>query len=124
MDPVYKPRSQASYISPKHKLVSHVPTIFRTAPEHKSAPSYPQPFYHNPTKAVDSGDNVSYKFSYGVVDAYANLNYGENEERNGALTTGEYRVLLPDCRTQIVKYHTDNQYSGNIMEVTYEGEPC
>ena len=49
---------------------------------------------------------------------------GQNEARNGYSTYGEYRVALPDCRTQIVKYNTADAHSGNIVEVVYEGIPC
>merc|ERR1711997_716777 len=59
-----------------------------------------------------------------VVDEYAGVNFGANEARDGYSTYGEYRVALPDCRTQIVKYNTADGYSGNVVEVTYEGTPC
>ena len=124
-EPVYSHHVPSPHFSPIYKSLSHKPSAFKTVHSHRPFSAYHQPSYQKPTtKAIEYHDNASYKFSYGVVDGYAKLNYGENEERNGDVTTGEYRVLLPDCRTQIVKYHTDNKYSGNIMEVTYEGEPC
>ena len=38
--------------------------------------------------------------------------------------TGKYHVTLPYSRTQIVKYNTVDGYSGNTLEVVYEGTPC
>jgi hypothetical protein len=32
---------------------------------------------------------------------YGGANFGHNEARNGYTTVGEYRVLLPDGRTQV-----------------------
>ena len=65
-----------------------------------------------------------YQYEYGVQDDYSGVNFGQNEARDGYSTYGEYHVTLPDCRTQIVKYNTADGYSGNIMEVVYEGTPC
>ena len=73
---------------------------------------------------------------------FRGLNYGQEENSDGSVVTGEYRVLLPDGRTQIVRYKkTFLQYfrtfilrdlynfryradheSGYTAEVTYEGE--
>merc|ERR1711862_1084354 len=56
-----------------------------------------------------------------VADTDAGLNYGQQENSDGNVVTGEYRVLLPDGRTQIVRYRADHE-SGYVAEVTYEGE--
>ena len=53
---------------------------------------------------------------------HSGLNYGQEENSDGNVVTGEYRVLLPDGRTQIVRYRADHE-SGYVAEVTYEGEP-
>ena len=92
----------------------------RFFPIYKAAPSYHQPAYKEP--AYDA--HAKYNFEYNVADDYAKLNFGQTEGRDGYATTGEYRVLLPDCRTQVVKYNTADGYSGNVVEVTYEGTPC
>ena len=92
-------------------------------PVYKPAPSYKpvhKPSYHEPTYEAPP----KYIYEYAVADEYAGVNFGQNEARDGYSTYGEYRVVLPDCRTQIVKYSTADGYSGNIMEVTYEGKPC
>ena len=110
---------------PIYKVDTYNPLPYRNFHAYVPLDTYVKPSYKQPYKSqVEYTGPSSYQFSYGVVDSYSNLNYGENEERHGDTTSGEYRVLLPDCRTQIVKYHTTDKYSGNVMEVTYEGEPC
>ena len=66
-----------------------------------------------------------YSYQYGVdaQDGYKGyVQFGQNEARDGYSTYGEYRVLLPDGRTQIVSYNTADGYSGNVMDVKYEGK--
>ena len=46
--------------------------------------------------------------------------FEQNESRDGAATSGGYRVALPDGRTQIVTYTVD-PYSGYVADVKYEG---
>ena len=44
----------------------------------------------------------AYTFQYGVADEYSGSNYAQNESRDPSGTTyGEYRVALPDGRTQV-----------------------
>merc|ERR1712045_1088534 len=87
---------------------------------HAPAPSYhkPQPSYHEP--AYD--ESAAYSFQYGVEDSHSGANFGQNEHRDGYATNGEYRVALPDGRTQIVTYQVNDGYSGYIADVRYEGE--
>ncbi|XP_037087828.1 pro-resilin-like [Pollicipes pollicipes] len=69
-----------------------------------------------------AGPGVPYSFSWAVDEpAYGN-NYGHAEESDGVVTQGEYRVLLPDGRTQIVTYQVEGG-SGYQAQVTYDGEP-
>ena len=70
---------------------AHAPVY---APSHVS---YAPPYYH---------------YTYNVLDEYAGLNYGHQEDRVGDKTIGEYHVLLPDGRIQTVNYHVDDDYSG------------
>ena len=81
------------------------------APAHPAA--YKEPAYDAP---------AAYQYQYGVEDSYSGVNFGQNEARDGYATNGEYRVALPDGRTQIVTYSTVDGYSGNVMDVRYEGE--
>jgi collagen type III alpha len=58
---------------------------------------------------------ASYEFKYEVNDASTGQEFGHQESREGDVVTGEYRVLLPDGRTQIVKYIADkNGYRPTI----------
>eukprot|EP00095_Tigriopus_kingsejongensis_P001604 maker-scaffold317_size209118-snap-gene-1.25 protein:Tk01604 transcript:maker-scaffold317_size209118-snap-gene-1.25-mRNA-1 annotation:"cuticle protein" len=87
------------------------PAPYQPAP-YKPA-SYKEPAYEEPAK---------YEYQYGVQDQYAGLDFAQNEARDGYATNGEYRVLLPDGRTQIVTYTVQDGYSGYVADVRYEGE--
>ena len=65
---------------------------------------------------------ANYAYNYAVADSYSGVNFGQNENRNGYATNGEYRVQLPDGRTQIVTYTVADAYSGYVADVRYEGE--
>ena len=49
------------------------------------------------------GPAKPYSYAYEVVDPTGGNAYGHRESSNGAQIKGEYRVVLPDTRTQIVK---------------------
>ena len=57
-----------------------------------------------------------------MKDDYSSNDFGQNEERNGDVTSGSYYVALPDGRVQRVTYSVD-AYGGYQADVTYEGEP-
>ena len=63
---------------------------------------------------------MPYNFAYAVDDAASYNNFGHQESNDGKVTTGSYRVALPDGRTQIVTYKVDG-YSGFVADVVYEG---
>jgi hypothetical protein len=62
----------------------------------------------------------SYEFGYQVKDEYTGNNYNRKEASDGNQVRGEYRVQLPDGRTQIVTYYADWQ-TGFHADVKYEG---
>merc|ERR1712168_1376939 len=64
---------------------------------------------------------AQYSYSWAVKDDYSGNDFGQNEERNDAVTTGQYYVPLPDGRLQKVAYTVD-AYGGYQATVTYEGE--
>merc|ERR1712008_25640 len=95
--PVYKPAP-----------IVHKPAIVHPAPAYK--PAHPVAPYHEP--AYD-GPAV-YQYGYAVADDYSGANFAQSENRDGYATTGEYRVALPDGRTQIVTYNVGDEYSGYV----------
>ena len=63
----------------------------------------------------------SYSYKYAVADDQSGADFGQSETRDDKGTVqGEYRVVLPDGRTQIVTYRVDED-SGYMAEVRYEG---
>merc|ERR1719166_822814 len=94
-----------------------VASAYPTA-DHAPAPAYAPPAYKEP--AYD--EPAAYNYQYGVQDSYSGANFGQNEARDGYATNGEYRVALPDGRTQIVTYTVADGYSGYIADVKYEGQ--
>merc|ERR1711881_810892 len=83
------------------------------APYHPPKPAYHEPSYDEP---------AVYHYGYAVADDYSGANFAQNEDRNGYATNGEYRVALPDGRTQIVTYNVADAYSGYVADVQYTGE--
>ncbi|XP_069696813.1 pro-resilin-like [Periplaneta americana] len=63
----------------------------------------------------------SYQFGYAVKDYATGNDYHRHETSDGNTIQGEYRVQLPDGRTQIVSYTADWK-NGYRAQVRYEGE--
>jgi hypothetical protein len=93
-------------------------------------PTYPPPPSYKPAPYQPSYNEPAYpdvppqyNYQYAVKDDYAGVDFSANEARDHyLLPTGEYRVLLPDGRTQTVTYNTQDADSGNVADVRYEGE--
>ena len=67
------------------------------------APAPVVPVVQAPLAALQVGPAKPYSFAYEVVDPTGGTNFGHRETSDGAVVEGEYRVVLPDGRTQIVR---------------------
>ncbi|KAL1502361.1 hypothetical protein ABEB36_007510 [Hypothenemus hampei] len=81
----------------------------------------PSQSYGPPSNSYEKEEPQSYEFGYRVKDDYSGSNYDQREESDGHQVRGEYRVALPDGRTQIVTYWADWK-TGFHADVKYEGE--
>ena len=85
-----------------------------------AAPYHPAPKHHaDPYKLAPR----PFAYEYGVKDEYSGAYFDKKETQDEyGVVSGEYRVALPDGRTQIVTYHADHD-TGYVADVRYEGEP-
>ena len=115
------PAPAPAYIPAPAPAPAYVPAP-APAPAYKPAPA---PAYKPAPAPVYPDVAPAYKYTYGVDladtlhNAYGEGAYGHSEARDGYATTGEYRVALPDGRTQIVSYKADK--NGYVADVRYEG---
>merc|ERR1712012_672895 len=85
------------------------------APAPYHAPHHPAPYHE------EKAPPKPFAYEYGGVDDYGNhFQKAETQDEYGTVQ-GEYRVELPDGRTQIVTYHADHE-NGFVADVKYEGE--
>merc|ERR1719317_89627 len=103
------------------------------APAHPHAAAYapapyapahhaPAPAYHHPEPYhEEKAPPKPFAYEYGGADDYGR-HYAKTETQDEyGVVQGEYRVELPDGRTQIVTYHADHE-NGFVADVKYEGE--
>ncbi|XP_026272390.1 pro-resilin-like [Frankliniella occidentalis] len=69
----------------------------------------------------ESAEPEPYSFEYEVKDDSTGTDFSRKESSDGSTVTGEYQVLLPDGRRQMVKYTADDA-NGFVADVKYEGE--
>ncbi|XP_075213996.1 uncharacterized protein LOC142320196 [Lycorma delicatula] len=81
--------------------------------------SYGAPGGGNGYGGQDEGKPEPFNFEYEVKDAQSGNDFGHRASSDGSRVTGQYHVLLPDGRNQIVDYTADN--SGYNADVKYEG---
>merc|ERR1712168_48020 len=116
-----------------HPVVHHAPVVHAAPVVHRpvvhAAPVVHRPVVHaapiHPVPVVHGHPGPEappvYSYEYGVADEYSGANFGQNEARDGYSTNGQYRVALPDGRTQVVTYNVADAYSGYVADVKYEG---
>ncbi|XP_049964811.1 pro-resilin-like [Schistocerca serialis cubense] len=83
------------------------------------SPVYGVPGYGRAGAQEDAlAEPANYEFSYSVEDANTLSDFGQEESRQGESAQGQYRVLLPDGRKQIVTYQADE--GGYRPTIEYE----
>ena len=97
-------------------LASTISAVPVSKPE---ADGYDRPRGPRPA-ALKVGPAQPYSFAYEVIDPLGDANFGHRESSDGVVTEGEYRVVLPDGRLQIVTY-TASDATGYVADVKYEG---
>ncbi|CAL4090992.1 unnamed protein product, partial [Meganyctiphanes norvegica] len=103
----------------KFVLAALMAVVVMGAPRPDAPPSYgPPPSYHAPSYKEPG---MPFDFAYAVRDDYKGVDFAHDENSDGHVTSGSYRVALPDGRTQIVTFTADHT-NGYVAEVNYEGE--
>ncbi|XP_068217611.1 cuticle protein 18.6-like [Palaemon carinicauda] len=102
-------------MSAKLFVIAALVAVACSAPAPDSPPAYgaPPPSYKEPGMPFD--------FAYAVKDDSTGNDFAHDESSDGQVTSGSYRVALPDGRTQIVIFTADHD-NGYVAEVAYEGE--
>uniref|UniRef100_T1GHU5 Uncharacterized protein n=1 Tax=Megaselia scalaris TaxID=36166 RepID=T1GHU5_MEGSC len=86
---------------------------------HLSPPGRPSPPGGRPAPPRPRGEpgpndvhepGMPFDFQYAVNDQPTSNDYSHKANSNGDVTTGEYRVQMPDGRTQIVNYEGEAQF--------------
>ncbi|CAL4059532.1 unnamed protein product, partial [Meganyctiphanes norvegica] len=106
-------------VTTMHRMSSLV--VLVVAAVASGLPQYgpPPPAYGPPVHKEEPG--MPYNYAYAVRDDYHGVDFGANEDSDGALVQGSYNVVLPDGRKQTVTYTADH-YKGFEANVAYEGE--
>jgi hypothetical protein len=109
--PAYHARAPVH--APAYHAPAPAPAYYAPAPVHAPAYHAPAPVlapaYHSPTPHVGGYQEPEYSaapvyhYNYGVHDDYSGACFQSNEDRDNYATHGEYRVALPDGRTQCNK---------------------
>merc|ERR1711970_1038368 len=102
----------------KMKSFAVFAAVLATAAAIPQAPYHPAPIHPSPVPETPK----PYAFEYGVEDSYSGAAFGQTETSDAKVVTGNYRVALPDGRTQIVTYTADPYGPGGyVADVKYDG---
>ncbi|XP_071534499.1 uncharacterized protein [Panulirus ornatus] len=94
----------------------NTPQATNTRPQVYKPPPSPKP-PSPPSPPGTPMEGMPYDFQFGVEDQDSGNAYSHVENSDGRTTQGEYRVLLPDGRTQVVTFYDNG--SGFNADVTY-----
>jgi len=99
-------------------------TLALAASAERPAYGYSAPDSASDSASIEREPLMPFDFSYLVqAEASGEATHGHQSTSDGNQITGQYRVELPDCRTQIVTY-TAHPETGFTAEVAYEGDIC
>merc|ERR1719468_1147871 len=119
--------ADSPYAPAPHHPPPYAPAPYHPAPYHPApAPYHPKPAPYHPAPHHGPEYKLAprpFAYEYGVKDEYSGAYFAKQETQDDyGVVSGEYRVALPDGRTQIVTYTADHE-NGYIADVKYEGEP-
>ncbi|CAG0882759.1 unnamed protein product [Darwinula stevensoni] len=122
-----KPRGHSVYFIPESQASEKSYTVSKSL--EVSDDREPRPESDSYSNVLSDGHSAEeepvpdpevYEFEYGVKDNSTGQVFSHKEGREGPDTQGEYRVLLPDGRYQIVEYTADKL--GYRAKVSFEGD--
>ncbi|XP_017836350.1 pro-resilin [Drosophila busckii] len=90
-------------------------------PGPRQPPSTPRQIPGQPADDHVHMPGMPFEFEYAVQDPETANDYAHKASSDGDVVTGEYRVQMPDGRTQVVRYTADWK-TGYHADVSYEGE--
>lgn len=125
----YNPAQTNQYLPPRPTGYNYpspartVPVTVRPPAPRPPAPRPPAPQLPRPVQQ-DNHVHVPgtpFNFQYQVNDQPTRNDYSHKAASDGDVVRGDYRVALPDGRTQVVKYVADWK-TGYHADVSYEGQ--
>jgi len=97
---------------------SYLPPVEEETPDASEGDQVVVPLPDPPMMDKSDMPYMPYNIGYGVDDEESGNRYSMREDNDGQEVTGEYSVLLPDGRTQVVSFRAD-PVNGYTADVTY-----